>query len=167
MSSIYVTSLSYVNKSGAGGRMNVRANSSTGLTINKSQEVFLAGGRSNKTTVAVTDSSIEADGNDLLLGGKGNHTLVGDLNTDTLTRDADDNLFEFNAETSDSLLSDVISDSNNSNLSEGDSISIGANKNLSNDLGFAGFDLLGDGEINNTLVQLKNSFLSGANSFYF
>ncbi|MEH1844193.1 MAG: hypothetical protein V7L25_04045 [Nostoc sp.] len=167
MSSIYVTSLSYVNKSGAGGRMNVRANSSTGLTINKSQEVFLVGGRSNKTTVAVTDSSIEADGNDLLLGGKGNHTLVGDLNTDTLTRDADDNLFEFNAETSDSLLSDVISDSNNSNLSEGDSISIGANKNLSNDFGFAGFDLLGDGEVNNTLVQLKNSFLSGANSFYF
>ncbi|MEH2247736.1 hypothetical protein [Nostoc sp.] len=167
MSSIYVTSLSYVNKSGSGGSINVTSNSPTGLTINKSQEFFLAGGRSNKTTVAVTDSSIESDGNDLLLGGKGNHTLVGDLGNDTLTRDADDDLFGLNAETSDSLLSDVISNSNNSNLSEGDTIGIGANKNLSNDLGFAGFDLIDDGEVNNTLVQLKNSFLSGANSFYF
>ncbi|MEA5623811.1 hypothetical protein [Nostoc sp. UHCC 0251] len=163
MSSVYVTGLSYVNINGAGGSINLRNTSPTGLTINDSEEIFVTRAKSNRTSVEVTDSFIRYDGSDLLLGGKGNNTLVGDLDTDTLIRGADDDLLVLEGSTSTPLLTDVITDFNTSG---GNSIGISANNNSLKDLIFAGFDSTSDG-FNTSLVQYQDSFLDGISSFYF
>ncbi|MCC5629420.1 hypothetical protein [Nostoc sphaeroides] len=139
MSSIFLTGLSYVNMSGAGGSINASISSPTGLRINRSQEVFVPGARSNRSTVVATNSYTGDNTNDLLLGGQNNGTFVSNLGTDTF-RGTNRSLF-LGTTNSTSGRSNVISDLNSS-LSN--VIGIGTNNNLLSNLEFAGFNSIGD-----------------------
>jgi hypothetical protein len=139
MSSIFLTGLSYVNMSGAGGSINASISSPTGLRINRSQEVFVPGARSNRSTVVATNSYTGDNTNDLLLGGQNNGTFVSNLGTDTFTRGTNRSLFLGTTTTSGP--SNVISDLNSS---LGNGIGIGTNNNLLSNLEFAGFNSIGD-----------------------
>jgi hypothetical protein len=163
MISTFVTGLSYVNTSGAGGSINVSSTSPTGLRINRSQEVFVPGSRSNRSTVVARNSFTTDNGNDLLLGGQGNGTFVGSLGTDITTRDADGSLFLGRATTSASGRANVIGDYN---ISLGDSFGIIQNKNLLNNFSFVSSNSIGDDQFNSS-VQSNNSFLGGVDSFNF
>jgi Ca2+-binding RTX toxin-like protein len=163
MSSTFVTGLSYVNTSGAGGSINVSSTSPTGLRINRSQEVFVPGSRSNRSTVVVRNSFTTDNGNDLLLGGQGNSTFVGNLGTDIITRDTDGSLFLGRVTTSASGRANVIGDYN---VSLGDSFGIIQNKNLLNSFSFVSSNSIGDDQFNSS-VQSNNSFLGGVDSFNF
>jgi hypothetical protein len=163
MSSTFVTGLSYVNTSGAGGSINVSSTSPTGLRINRSQEVFVPGSRSNRSTVVVRNSFTTDNGNDLLLGGQGNGTFVGSLGTNIITRDTDGSLFLGRVTTSASGRANVIGDYN---VSLGDSFGIIQNKNLLNSFSFVSSNSIGDDQFNSS-VQSNNSFLGGVDSFNF
>ncbi|MBC6432600.1 hypothetical protein FM036_18295 [Nostoc sp. HG1] len=141
MSSIFLTGLSYVNMSGAGGSINVSISSPTGLTINRSEEVFVPGATSNRITVVATNSYTAGNANDLLLGGQDNGTFVSNLGTDTLTRGTNHSLFLGTTTTSASGRANVITDFN---ASLGDGIGIGINNNLLSNFGFIGFNSIGD-----------------------
>jgi hypothetical protein len=138
MSSIFVTGLSYVNTSGAGGSMNLTIGSPTGFTISTSEEIFVPGASSNRSTVLTMNSYTGDNTNDLLLGGQDNGTFVSNLDTDTPTRGTNRSLFLGTATNSASGRVNVITDL-------GDGIEIVANNNnLSNNFGFTGFNLIGD-----------------------
>ena len=155
MSSIFFTALSYVNMSGAGGSINVSMASPTGLTINRSEEVFVPGATSNRNTVVAMNSFTGGNANDLLLGGQDNGTFVSNLATHTLTRGADGSLFLGRATNSSSESANVITDFN---ASLGDRIGIVENNSLLSNFGFTGFNSIGDDQFN-VSVQSQNSFL--------
>ncbi len=140
MSRIFLTGLSYVNMSGAGGSINVSIDSPTGLRINRSEEVFVPGATSNRSTVLATNSSSGDNTNDLLLGGQNNGTFVSNLGTDTLTRGTNRTL-SLGTTNSASGGGNVITDLNSS-LANG--IGIGTNNNQLSSFGFTGFNLIGD-----------------------
>jgi hypothetical protein len=154
MSSIFVTGLSYVNTSGAGGSMNLTIGSPTGLTINKSKKVFVSGATSNRTTVVATNSLSRDNTNDLLLGGQDNGTFVSNLSTDALTRGADGSLFIGRAITSTSESTNVMTDFN---ASLGNRIGIVEDNNLLNNFAFIGLNSIGDDQFVN--VQFQNNLL--------
>jgi hypothetical protein len=154
-SSIFITGLSYVNTSGAGSSINIETTSPIVGTINKSEEVFLAGATSNKATVAVTNSFIRVDKNDLLLGGKGNNAL-DDLSTDTLTKGGDTDLFLLKTATYTPSLAD-----------RGDKVAMGASNIVPKGWVFRDFHSTSDIKIDSNLVPSQDSFLGNANSFYF
>ncbi|MCL6749464.1 hypothetical protein KBT16_00075 [Nostoc sp. CCCryo 231-06] len=138
MSRIFLTGLSYVNMSGAGGSINVSISSPTGLRINRSEEVFVPGAKSNTSSVVATNSYTGDNANNLLFGGEDNGTFVSNLDTDTLTRGTNRSLFLGTATNSASGRVNVITDL-------GDGIGIVANNNnLLNNFGFTGFNLIGD-----------------------
>ena len=141
MSSIFLTGLSYVNTSGAGGSMNLTIASPTGFTINTSEEVFVPGATSNRSTVLATNSYTGDNTNDLLLKGQNNDTFVSNLGTDTLTRGTNGSLFLGTTTNSASGSSNVIIDLN---PSLGDAIGIQANNNLLSNFGFIGFNSIDD-----------------------
>ncbi|HYX12816.1 MAG TPA: hypothetical protein VE944_00305 [Nostoc sp.] len=141
MSSIFLTGLSYVNMSGAGGSINVSISSPTGLSINRSEEVFVSGATSNGSTVLATNSYTGDNTNDLLLGGQNNVTSVSNLGTDTLTRGTNSSLFLGTTTNSASESGNVIIDLNPSLY---DAIGIEANNNLLSNFGFTGFNSIGD-----------------------
>ena len=140
MSSIFLTGLSYVNLSGAGGSINVSISSPTGLSINRSEEVFVSGATSNGSTVLATDSYTEDNTNDLLLGGQNNVTSVSNLGTDTVTRGTNGSLF-LGTTNSASESGNVIIDLNPTLY---DGIGIQANNNLLSNFGFIGFNSIDD-----------------------
>ncbi|MBW4451677.1 MAG: hypothetical protein KME55_02760 [Nostoc indistinguendum CM1-VF10] len=154
MSSIFVTGLSYVNISGAGGSMNLSIASPTGLTINESEKVFVSGATSNRSTVVATNSLSRGNTNDLLLGGQDNGTFVSNLGTDALTRGADGSLFIGRATTSTSERTNVMTDFN---ASLGNGIGIVENNNLLNNFAFTGLNSIGDDQVVN--VQFQNNLL--------
>ncbi|MCC5606617.1 hypothetical protein LC612_07405 [Nostoc sp. CHAB 5834] len=141
MSSIFLTGLSYLNTSGAGGSINVSISSPTGLRINRSEEVFVPGATSNRSTVVATNSYTGDNTNDLLLGGQNNGTFVSNLGTDTLTRGTNRSLFLGTTTNSTSRRSNVISDFNSS---LGNGIGIVENNNLLSNLESTSFNLIGD-----------------------
>lgn len=141
MSSIFLTGLSYLNMSGAGGSINVSISSPTGLRINTSEEIFVPGATSNRSTVLATNSYTGDNTNDLLLGGQDNGTLVSNLGTDTLTRGTNRTLSLGTTTNSASGRGNVITDLNSS---LGNVIEIGTNNNLLSNFGFTGFNLIGD-----------------------
>ncbi|MCC5615168.1 hypothetical protein LC605_08775 [Nostoc sp. CHAB 5836] len=161
MISTFVTGLSYVNTSGAGGSINVSSTSPRGSRINRSQQIFLPGGTSNRSIVVARNSFTTDDGNDLLLGIQGNGTFVGNLGTDITTRDADGSLFLGRATTSASGRANVISDYN---VSLGDSFGIIDNNNLLNSFSFVASNSIGNDQFNSS-VQSQNSFFLGGVSF--
>ncbi|WP_375505390.1 hypothetical protein [uncultured Nostoc sp.] len=140
MSSIFVTALSYLTRRGAGGNMKVGTTSPTGLTINTSEEGFVRGATSNRSTVIATNSFITSNMNDLLSGDQNNGTFVSNLGTDTLTRGADGSLFLGTATTY-SGPSNVTTDFN---TPLGDGIGTVANNNLLDNFGFTGLNSIVD-----------------------
>ncbi|HYX18557.1 MAG TPA: hypothetical protein VE944_30180 [Nostoc sp.] len=141
MSSIFLTGLSYVNTSGAGSSINLTIGSPTGFTINTSEEVFVPGATSNRSTVLATNSYTGDNTNDLLLGGQDNGTFVSNLDTDTPSRGTNPSLFLGTATNSASERVNVITDLN---PSLGDAIGIQANNNLLSNFGFIGFNSIDD-----------------------
>ncbi|BBD64421.1 hypothetical protein NIES4072_19160 [Nostoc commune NIES-4072] len=141
MSRIFLTGLSYVNMSGAGGSVNVSISSPTGLTINRSEEVFVPRATSNRISVLATNSYTRDNTNDLLLGGQNNGTFVSNLGTDTLTRGTNPRLSLGTTTNSASGRSNVIADLN---PSFGDVSGIQTNNNLLSNFGFTGFNSIGD-----------------------
>ncbi|WP_100897975.1 hypothetical protein [Nostoc flagelliforme] len=140
MSRIFLTALSYLNTSGAGGSVNASISSPTGLRINTSQEVFVPGATSNRITVLATNSYTGDNTNDLLLGGQNNGTFVSNLGTDTLTRGTNRSL-SLGTTNSASGRANVIADLNSS---LGNGIEIQANNNQLSNFGFTGFNSIGD-----------------------
>lgn len=141
MSSIFLTGLSYVNLSGAGGSINASISYPTDLRINRSQEVFVPEATSNRSTVLATNSYTGDNTNDLLLGGQNNGTSVSNLGTDTLTRGTNRSLFLGTTTNSASGRGNVIIDLN---PSLDNAIGIQANNNLLSNFGFTGFNSIGD-----------------------